>query len=121
VLNGSGGIDLAAYLAAPVLVARLSRAEQVELLIQVKTLESALLIRLLADPSDNSRQRKSEAPEPEPDDRMLTVDEAAVILRKDTRWIYRRKKRLPFVHILSERSLLCSEHTLRQWIKQHQS
>ena len=119
-LNGNG-LDLRTYLAEPALVSQLSRAELAELLLQVRALEGALLIRLLADLSENSRRHKPEAPDPNCDDRMLTVDEAAVMLRKDKRWIYRRKRKLPFVHILSERSLLCSERTLRQWIKHHQS
>jgi hypothetical protein len=120
VLNGNG-LDLGTYLAKPALVSQLSRAELAELLLQVRALEGVLLIRLLADPSDSSRRHRPDSPDPDPNDRMLTVDEAAALLRKDKRWIYRRKRKLPFVHILSERSLLCSERSLRQWIKQHQS
>jgi hypothetical protein len=49
-------------------------------------------------------------------DRMLTPDEAAVMLRRSRQWIYRNAHRLPFVKRLSRKSLLCSEAGMKQWL-----
>lgn len=48
-------------------------------------------------------------------DRLLTVDEAAELLRRDRRWIYRHST-LPFVRRVSRKSLLCSESGIRKWL-----
>jgi hypothetical protein len=50
------------------------------------------------------------------DDQMLTVDEAAAILRRERRWIYRHAATLPFVRRLSPRSLLCSRKGVERWL-----
>jgi hypothetical protein len=50
------------------------------------------------------------------DDQMLTVDEAASILRCERRWIYRHANTLPFVRRLSPRSLLCSRKGVERWL-----
>ena len=50
------------------------------------------------------------------EDKMLTVDEAAVMLRRSRQWIYRNAPRLPFVKRISRKSLLCSEAGIRRWL-----
>jgi hypothetical protein len=47
------------------------------------------------------------------DDKMLTADEAAQVLHRDRRWLYRHAGDLPFVRRVSRKSLLCSESGLR--------
>jgi hypothetical protein len=54
-------------------------------------------------------------------DKMLTADEAAALLRKQRRWIYRNADRLPFVRRVSRKSLLCSESGLQQWLAAHKA
>lgn len=48
-------------------------------------------------------------------DRMLTVQEAAERLGVDTRWVYRRAKKLPFTRKLSTGTLRFSERGLERW------
>jgi hypothetical protein len=50
------------------------------------------------------------------DDRMMTADEAAVVLHHDRRWLYRHAADLPFVRRVSRKSFLCSEIGLRKWL-----
>ena len=50
------------------------------------------------------------------DDQMLTVDEAAEMLRRKRRWIYSHADNLPFVRRLSPRSLLCSRKGVERWL-----
>ena len=60
-------------------------------------------------------------PEPEPEsestepDRMLTAEEAAAILRRSVKWLYRHRD-LPFARRLSSRSWVYSEQGLRKWL-----
>jgi hypothetical protein len=51
------------------------------------------------------------------DETWLTPDEAAPILRRKKRWIYRNAARLPFVRKVSGRGMLCSEKGLRRWLE----
>jgi hypothetical protein len=50
---------------------------------------------------------------------MLTADEAAVLLHKSRRWIYRNAHHLPFVRRVSRKSILIAESGLRQWLAAH--
>jgi hypothetical protein len=47
---------------------------------------------------------------------MLTPAEAAEMLRRTPRWIYRNAKQLPFVKRISAKSMLCSEAGVRRWL-----
>jgi hypothetical protein len=51
------------------------------------------------------------------DQTWLTPDEAAPILRRKRRWIYRNAARLPFVRKVSGRGYLCSEKGLMRWLE----
>ena len=61
-------------------------------------------------------QAHSSATQPESDE-MLTPVEAAEVLRKSPRWIYRHAATLPFVKRVSARSLLCSRSGLERWLE----
>ena len=50
------------------------------------------------------------------DDRWLSTDEAAELLKVDRKWLYRRSKSLPFSRRLSRKKLLFSEVGLREWM-----
>jgi hypothetical protein len=50
------------------------------------------------------------------DDRWLSTDEAADLLKVDRKWLYRRSKSLPFSRRLSRKKLLFSEVGLREWM-----
>jgi hypothetical protein len=50
------------------------------------------------------------------DDEMLEPDEAAVLLHRKRRWIFRNAHRLPFVRRISPKSLLCSKKGLNRWL-----
>jgi hypothetical protein len=62
-----------------------------------------------------SAGQSGQTPAENRDDRMLTVDEAAAMLRRDRRWIYRHSN-LPFVRRVSRKSLLCSESGIKKWL-----
>jgi predicted DNA-binding transcriptional regulator AlpA len=97
--------------ADPRCLAGLSRSAIAGLLARSAAVQSALTAALVTEDS-------SERPAAinQDDDRFLTVDEAAVMLRRSRQWIYRNKHRLPFVKRLSAKSLLCSEAGLKQWL-----
>ena len=54
--------------------------------------------------------------EADPHDRMLSAEEAASILRRKRRWIYRNAHRLPFVRRLSARSMLHSKQGIERYL-----
>jgi hypothetical protein len=60
---------------------------------------------------------ESTVPSADEDENWLTPNEAAPILRRKNRWIYRNAGRLPFVRKVSGRGLLCSERGLRRWLE----
>jgi predicted DNA-binding transcriptional regulator AlpA len=70
--------------------------------------QSALATRLMS----------KAAPEAAPNelDRMLTTAEAAELLRRSVKWLYRRNGTLPFARKLSDRSWVYSEAGLRRWL-----
>lgn len=52
----------------------------------------------------------------EADDEMLTEAEAAKLIRRSSRWIWKNKHRLPFVRHISSRSMLCSKNGIEKWL-----
>ena len=50
------------------------------------------------------------------DDRWLSADEAAQLLKVHRKWLYRRAKSFPFSRRLSRKKLLFSEVGLREWM-----
>lgn len=117
--NGKTPIESAApVMAVPTLdeIARdarkamgLPRTTLKALLLKSATVQSALVAALTLE---------AEAQAPAVADNMLTIDEAAVKLRRSRRWIYRNADRLPFVRrLLSGKTLLCSEKELARWLE----
>jgi hypothetical protein len=51
-----------------------------------------------------------------PSDRLLTVEQAARILHKSTRWFYRNRHRLPWMNPAGTRSYLVDEGAMRDWL-----
>jgi predicted DNA-binding transcriptional regulator AlpA len=49
------------------------------------------------------------------EDKLLTAEEAAAILKVSSRWLYRHAKKLPFTRRLSRKVLRFSEAGLRKW------
>jgi predicted DNA-binding transcriptional regulator AlpA len=78
---------------------------------RIPALIAALAARLL----EPTPEPETEGPSTEPD-RMLTTEEAATILRRSPKWIYRHRKSLPFARKLGERSWVYSEQGLRKWL-----
>jgi hypothetical protein len=97
--------------ANPRCLAGLSRSAIAGLLVRSAVVQSALTAALAT--ADSREQPVAIA---EDDDRMLTPDEAAVMLRRSRQWIYRNAHRLPFVRRISRKSLLCSETGMKQWL-----
>jgi|SRR5271166_2329047 len=93
----------------------LDREQLAILLAELKALEGQVMARLLVGAT-----AQPAAPRP-PVDRMLTIDEAAAILRRGRQWIYRNAHRLPFVKRISRKSLLCSEAGITHWLAARKS
>jgi len=71
--------------------------------------QAALLLSPQARPTRNDS----------PDDQMLTVEEAAAMLRQSKQWLYRHADQLPFVRRLSRKKLLCSRSGIVHWLAAH--
>jgi len=82
-----------------------------KLLAQIAAAQSVVAARLVAATIVNGNGTV-----PVEADEMLTVAEAAKVLRKTARWIWRRKKTLPFVRQINRRSMLVSKRELMKWI-----
>jgi predicted DNA-binding transcriptional regulator AlpA len=75
--------------------------------------QAQLCARLLATPAQ---------PESTPDDdTLLTAEEAATILRRSSKWLYRRASKLPFARHLDNRSWVFSKKGLEKWIARQKS
>ena len=103
--------SLDAILHDPTVVAGLPKSALTTLFLNLSVVQSALAASLA--------NRTNEAPEAvaEEADKMLTVDEASLLLRRKRQWIYRHATTLPFVKRISRKSLLCSEAGLKRWLK----
>jgi hypothetical protein len=98
--------------ADPRCLTTLSKPAITTLLLRASVVQSALVAALAAE-----EVREYPAVIAQDDDqKMLTADEAAVILRKSRQWIYRHAPMLPFVKRISRKSLLCSEAGIRRWL-----
>jgi hypothetical protein len=118
-MANSAAIDSARLAAVPELdriaadprcLAGLSKPALVSLLMRAVVAQSAVIAALAAE--GLREQPASTVPE---DDRMLTIDEAAVVLRKSRQWFYRHES-LPFIKRISRKSLLCSEVGMKRWL-----
>lgn len=82
------------------------------MLSQLAAWQSQLAARLMALPPapENGQVPNSDT------DRILTTVEAAALLRRSPKWLYRRNGSLPFARRMSERSWVYSEQGLRKWL-----
>jgi predicted DNA-binding transcriptional regulator AlpA len=78
-------------------------------LTRLAALQSQVAARLMATPAPV-------AVDEEGDDRLLTISEAAALLKCSPKWFYRHP-RLPFVRRLGPRCVRYSEKSLRLWLK----
>jgi hypothetical protein len=80
----------------------------------------ATLAKLAAWQSQVAARLMTPAPAPEAaadgSDRLLTTAEAAALLRRSVKWLYRRNGNLPFARKLSDRSWVYSERGLHRWL-----
>jgi hypothetical protein len=82
------------------------------LLAQVAIVQSALVARILTTQAEDV----SKPPQnPAPPDRLMTPEQAAILLGVTPRWLYRHAPRLPFTRRLSRKVLRFSEVGLRRW------
>jgi len=49
-------------------------------------------------------------------DANLTIEEAAALIRRSKKWIYRHRAALPFLRKLGPRSYVCSRVGLEKWL-----
>jgi hypothetical protein len=73
-------------------------------------LSGALAARMLAAPMPAPAGANDES------DTMLTTEEAAQLLRRSPKWIYRNAKRLSFVKRLSARSMVHSKRGIERYL-----
>ena len=50
------------------------------------------------------------------DKKMLTPDEASILIHKPRRWIIDNRDRLPWVTRVSRKTFLCSESGIQKWL-----
>jgi hypothetical protein len=78
------------------------------LIAQLAALQSQLAARLMIAPA-----RPEQPPD---DDTLLTAAETAAIVRRSTKWLYRRASKLPFARRLDNRSWVFSKKGLERWL-----
>ncbi|MBV8771496.1 MAG: helix-turn-helix domain-containing protein [Deltaproteobacteria bacterium] len=92
-----------------------SASEIIAAIADLDTSDMAAILAAVASRLAHSRP----APEPSApaaaDDESLTIEEAATLLRKSTKWIYRHRERLPFIRKIGPRSYLVSKSGLLRW------
>jgi hypothetical protein len=106
--------SLDALLAHPDCCSTLTRAVALDLLTRTTALSAMLTARVLATAHERQNARH-QIELPDAGD-LITVAEAAKILRRSRRWIWRQKRKLPFIHEISPRSLLCSRRGIARWL-----
>jgi hypothetical protein len=111
--------SLDALLAHPDCCSTLTRAAALDLLTRTTSLSAMLTARVLATAHERPDTRHH-IELPDADD-LITTDEAAKLLRRSRRWLYRHKRKLPFIHEISPRSLLCSKRGIANWLAAHTS
>jgi hypothetical protein len=99
-------------LTTPQAAAALDRDTLAQLLAEAAAVQSTLTARLLQAAPVAAANGAGAA---HVDDELLTVRQAAGLLRREPRWIWRHK-RLPFVRQISSRSLLISRRELEKWL-----
>jgi len=101
--------ELSQLLHAPISQATLPRQDIPVLLGELETLRAQLWAKLL-DPQYSSA---TSAPG---EDRLLSPEEAAVLIGVSRQWLYRHHRRLPFTRRLSRKLLRFSHLELISWL-----
>jgi Helix-turn-helix domain len=85
----------------------------------LRSIEVALLARQFGGGRATQLQPKPDPGRTAPgtDDRWLTPEEAAELLRRDRRWIYRQARRWTFAKRPTRKTLLISERGLLNWMQ----
>lgn len=74
------------------------------------------LLMMPTNPAPSLAGPQDEAKRIVADDEMLKVEEAAALIRRTPRWIYRHVHKLPFVVRISPKALLCSKRGIQSWL-----
>ena len=104
-------VSLDSLLADPSRATQVPREEAVALLVELATLQVALLTA--ASRPSTVVHREAERPE---QDRMLDVGEAAGMLGVTKRWVYRHGKQLPFTRPISRKIVRYSKVGIQRWL-----
>lgn len=113
-------ISLDLLLADPEAAVGVSTEQATMLLSRLSRLQATLLARADAGGvavGQGRIQQSSVSPAAawDPDD-LLTIDEAAALLRVSPRWLYRHAKKLPFARKLSRKVLRFSRAGISRWL-----
>jgi hypothetical protein len=99
-------------LTSPAIANKLPREVLSDLLAQNAAVQSILVAALVSNGAASAKTA-----DPADDAKWITPAEAAIIIRKDVRWIYRHAASLPWCRRISRKSMLCSERVLRLWVE----
>lgn len=113
-------ISLDLLLADPAAAIEVSTEQAAVLLGRLSRVQTALETRAQADGVTVGPGRVQHSSVPRaatwgPDD-LLTIDEAAAVLRVSPRWLYRHAKTLPFARKLSRKMLRFSRAGISRWL-----
>ena len=120
-MSAESRVSLDALLADPTVVNGVS-SEQAAALLGRLSIVQALLVERLATLQAPGRREQAPPSSPAPvppawsEDDLLTVDEAAAMLRVSPRWLYRHAKTLPFTRKLSPKVLRFSRAGMLRWL-----
>jgi hypothetical protein len=92
---------------------RLSREELASLIGAAVT---RWLLMMPTNPAPSLAGAQDEGKRIAADDEMLKVEEAAALIRRTPRWIYRHVHKLPFVVRISPKALLCLKRGIQSWL-----
>ncbi|HWE06397.1 MAG TPA: helix-turn-helix domain-containing protein [Rhizomicrobium sp.] len=94
------------------------------LIAAIQTLDPADVPAVMMALSARLLAAKSIAPAesaPDSEDVNLTIAEAAALLRRSGKWVYRHRTSLPFIRKIGPRSYICSKRALDRWLARRQS
>ena len=122
-MSGECRVSLEMLLADPAVVSELSPEQAAALLGRLSSVQALLVERVAASRvsvGEGQSSAPAEAPAtPAPawsETDLLTVGEAAALLRLSPRWLYRHAKTLPFARKLSRKVLRFSRSGLARWL-----
>ena len=93
----------------------LTTAELIAAIAEIDPADAPSVMLALAARLQQARPAPEQQPQDSGEDESLTIEEAAALLRRSTKWIYRHRERLPFIRKIGPRSYLCSKTALLRW------